>query len=326
MKLKYHLNIAITLLMVCSTASAEKITTGEFVLDFDDAALLSLPTQIINTSWFDETNSADKTGTQLRSSENPGCFIPEAYAFNVFSETINTPPKGLEERVPQASTFDYTGDPSTGTGIIGLAGIHMIGGAFAGSLSFGDYHLSYDETRVNNGANGSGWVLTNNVSFPAPTFDLTNVTTTIIDDTNFSLSGDVVLTATIASMLLGEEGYDVGNFTFTTQPSTGDIARYSAKSKQLMIPTIKVDDKFYNVALTRVESETGQISLDLSCAKITNSTSKTMSEYDTTSGVVTIPTVEIRDTKGSLGEISSVQLKLVEGSNPLKFTVMKIGE
>ena len=327
MKLKSNLNTTLVTagLLFCSAVSADKVTTGEFVLNFDDAALLNIPTEIVNTAWFDEENSADKTGAAMRAVENPGCFIPETYTLKVFGDSIPTPPSGLQERVPQASTFDYTDDPSTGTGVIGLSGVHLIGGAFAGQLSFGDYHLSYDVSREGNAANGSGWFLTNNISFPAPAFDLTNVKTTIIDENNFTLAGDVVLTAGVAAMLLGTEGDDVGNFTFTTQPSMGPLASYSIKNKLLMLPVVKVGEKNYNVTLKLADSDNGQAMLDINCAKETTTNSAMPTDYDAETGIVNIPKLQIIDSNGLLGEMP-VQMKLIEGSSPLKFAVIKVGQ
>ena len=328
MKLKSYLNVvlAITGLVLCSSASANKVTTGRFVLDFDEVAWLNLPTQLANTAWFDEKNSKDKTGAQLRAVKNEGCFVSDAYIFNVFGESVDTPPTGLQERKPQISTFDYKGDPKTGKGVIGLAGVHLIGNAVVGQLSFGDYHLSYDATHVGNSANGSGWVLTNNVSFPAPAFDLTNVKTTIIDDTNFSLSGDVVLTEAIATMISSKVGTDVGNFTFTTEASAKqEMPRYVVKTKTLMIPVIKAAGKNYNVSLSLMNADVSEPSLEITCAKATTATADNAPEYNIKTGIVRLPKVEVVDTTGAIVEIP-VQLKAVQGSAPLKFKLHKVGE
>ena len=215
MRLKSGLNIAVAAgFVISSAASAGVVTGGEFVLDFDEAALSGLTSQLNNNAWWDAAASADKGEADMRTLPAPGA-VPDSFTFAVFGSSVPTPPAGLPGRFPKASTFDYTGDPTTGTGVIGLAGAHVADGSFNGELIFGDYDLRYDASRVGNAAGGSGWFLTNNISFSSESWDLTNVATTIIDGNNFSLSGDVALTAATGGFLGGAAGTDIGDFSFT---------------------------------------------------------------------------------------------------------------
>ena len=197
-----------------SVASAAAVTSGEFVLDFDENTMSGLSAQPHIDRWFDGTASADKSETDMRT--NPAYAssnaAPGSLTFSVNGS--GTPAgTGLEGRSPQASTFNFTDSsaPETGSGTIGLAGVYIFGNNTSDlPASAGDFGLA---------PSGSDWVLTNNINFAVPAFTLGNVTITAIDDDNFSLSGDVFFTAANAGFTGGSgttADTDIGDFSFTT--------------------------------------------------------------------------------------------------------------
>ena len=305
-------------LIISSAVSAATVTGGEFVLDFDETVLSGLPAQIKNSAWFDQAASADKTATTMLNATAQS-DVPDAFTFQVFGSMISTPPVGLEGRNPVVSNFNYTGDPTTGTGKIGLAGVHQIS-SLAGNIVAGDYDLNYDSDRVGNVANGSGWYITNNLSFPLISYDLSNVTTTIIDDNNFSLSGDVALSGAFAQMIQApdKKGLDVGDFTFTTVVSEAASATYSFKSQLLTLPVVKVANENYTAILKLVDLGGGNFAFDLVSAVATMETSEMPAEYNAATGIVKMPKVALITASGMSGKIKA-EMKLIAGSAPLRF-------
>lgn len=89
MRLKSSLNFSlITTGMAISFATlATPVTTGEFILDFDEAALAGLPTKIVNSVWYDETDSTNKTATELLTGKPQGP-APDSFTFKVFGSTF----------------------------------------------------------------------------------------------------------------------------------------------------------------------------------------------------------------------------------------------
>ncbi len=318
MRLKSTFNIAMVTagLVISSAVSAADITTGTFMLDFDEAALLALPPQARNSAWFDKDASADKTATAILAAAAQAS-VPDVFELSVFDSTISTPPLGLEGRNPVASTFNYTGDPRTGTGKIGLAGVHQIS-SIAGGIVGGDYDLNYDADRVGNAANGSGWYLTNNIGFTLVAYDLSNVVMDIIDESNFKLSGDVVLSSGFAQMLMATEGADVGDFSFSTVAAKAALANYSFESQLLTLPVVKVADENYKAILKLVDLGNGKLAFDLLSAVTTMDTSEVPAEYNAATGVVNMPKVALMGTDGMTGKVKA-EMKLVEGSSPLRF-------
>ena len=197
-----------------SVASAAAVTSGEFVLDFDENTMSGLSAQPHIDRWFDGTASADKSETDMRtnsayasSNAAPGSLT---FSVNGSGTPVGT---GLEGRSPQASTFNFNNSsaPETGSGSIGLAGVYIFGNNSSDlPASAGDFGLA---------PSGTDWVLTNNINFAVPAFTLGNVTATALDDDNFSLSGDVFFTAANAGFTGGPgttADTDIGDFSFTT--------------------------------------------------------------------------------------------------------------
>ncbi len=211
MKLKTTLTLTAAGLFASSVTSAAAVTSGEFVLDFDEGTLSGLSAQPHIDGWFDGAASANKSEPDMRQniSSNPA---PGSLTFSV-NGTGTPAGTGLEGRFPQASTFNFDNSsaPETGSGSIGLAGVYIFGNNSSDlPASAGDFGLA---------PSGTDWVLTNNLSFAAPAFTLGNVTATAIDDDNFSLSGDVFFTAANAGFTGGPgttADTDIGDFSFTT--------------------------------------------------------------------------------------------------------------
>ena len=211
MKLKTTLTLTAAGIFASSVASAAAVTSGEFVLDFDEGTLSGLSAQPHIDGWFDDAASANKSEPEMREniSSNPA---PGSLTFSV-NGTGTPAGTGLEGRFPQASNFNFdnSSTPETGSGSIGLAGVYIFGNNSSDlPASAGDFGLA---------PSGTDWVLTNNISFAAPAFTLGNVTATAIDDDNFSLSGDVFFTAANAGFTGGPgttTDTDIGDFSFTT--------------------------------------------------------------------------------------------------------------
>ena len=323
MKLKMGLNIAAATIGLALTtgASATGITTGQFVLNFDEQALLDLPAAVVMSAWFDEAASADKAAGDMLTAASQDS-VPDAFTFNVFGSTITSPPVGLDDRKPVASTFSYIGDPTTGTGKIGLAGVHQIKGNFNGALVSGDYDLDYDAERIGNEANSSGWYLTNHIGFNLPAYDLTNVSTTIIDDNNFSLSGDVVFTDSNAAMMMTETGVKAGTFTFTTvtsaMPMVEMSAQFASDTNLLTLPSVNVGGTYYKAVL-KLAMVDGNIAFDLVTANPA-SMADNASEFSSAIGMLKIPSVDLVDGSGNITiTIANAELTLVSDSNPFQF-------
>ncbi|OQK17916.1 hypothetical protein AU255_08660 [Methyloprofundus sedimenti] len=323
---KYLTQFLILCGLVLSTCvSAGSVTKGAFVLNFDEASLFNLDVQVKNVNWFDSAASAEKTPQEMRDTA-PSESVPDSFTFAVFGSSIPTPPLGLEERAPQPSTFQYEGDPTTGIGRIGLAGFHIIS-TLAGGVSMGDYALSYDASRIGNNAGGSGWFITNYHAFRLESFDLTNVEVTLIDEENFSLSGDVVIASELALLLSAEEGTDVGDFTFTTvadsDPSLdASIASYSFATQILTLPMIMSDGGHYTGTFTVSILQDKRVALDLTSIAISASMTETHAMFDINTGVLSMPEVVLLDIGEASGDKIEATMKLEAGYFPARFILL----
>ena len=327
MKIKEDLTKILTLcgFMLSTCVSAGSVTTGAFVLDFDETSLFNLGVQVENVNWFDSAASADKTPQEMREAA-PSESVPDRFTFAVFGSSIPTPPFGLEERAPQSSTFQYEGDPTNGTGRIGLAGFHIIS-TLAGGMSMGDYALSYDASRIGNNAGGSGWFITNYHAFRLEAFDLTNVEITLIDEENFTLSGDVVIASDLALMLSAEEGTDVGNFTFTTVADSNPgldagIANYSFATQILTLPVIMTDGGHYTATFAVSILQDRRVALDLTSIALSTSMNKTHAIFDMSTGVLSMPEVVLLDIGDASGDKIKATMKLQAGYFPARFILL----
>ena len=329
MKIKSNIKLAVVAagIALASNASAVQVTTGEFELDFDEQGLLDLSAQVRNTGWFDSVVSADKTPQEMRDTP-PSDSVPDSFVFKVFGSSIPTPPVGLQERAPQVSTFEYEDDPTNSTGLIGLSGFHVID-TLLGGMSMGDYSLSYDATRIGTGGNNSGWAIDNHHAFLLKAFDLANVEITLIDDTNFSMSGDVVIASGLSLMLGADEGTDVGDFTFTTVAEAdpyidGTVANYSFETELLILPVVKVGDENLSVTMRLVTLADGQAGLELKSADLTDMQSEKYAEFDSSTGELSIPELVLLENTTAGANKIMAELQLEANSFPSKFTIKTI--
>jgi len=327
MKIKTNLTKVLVLsgMVVSASVSAGDVNTGAFVLDFDEAQLLNLGAQVENVNWFDSAASADKTPQEMRETA-PSESVPDSFTFDVFGSSIPTPPLGLQERAPQPSTFQYEGDPTTGTGRIGLAGFHVIS-TLAGGMSMGDYALSYDASRIDNGAGGSGWFIVNYHAFRLESFDLTNVEVTVLDDDNFTLSGDVVIASELALMLSAEEGTDVGDFNFTTVADStpgldASIANYSFATQMLTLPMVMAGGEHYAATFVASVLEDGRFALDLKDIAANSAMTASHAMFDMSTGILNMPEIVLQDNGDVSGDKISATMKLEAGYFPARFILM----
>jgi len=331
MKIKANLTKALVLsgMMMSASVSAGDVNTGVFVLDFDEAQLFGLGAQVENVNWFDSASSADKTPQEMRDTV-PADSVPDSFTFAVFGSSIPTPPLGLQERAPQPSTFEYEGDPSTGTGRIGLAGFHVIS-SVAGGMSMGDYALSYDASRIDNGAGGSGWFITNYHAFRLESFDLTNVEVTVIDEDNFTLSGDVVVASELALMLSVEEGTDVGDFNFTTVADSipgldASIANYSFATEVLTLPMVMANGEHYAATFTASALDDGRFAFDVKSIAASSAMTEAHAMFNMSTGVLNMPEIVLQDNGDASSDKISATMKLESGYFPARFILMSTSE
>ena len=126
----------------------------------------------------------------------------------------------VPSRSNQATTFSFNPNDITGSasGEIGLDGVgryRVDTGTATNRILVGDFALQYVPGNEGLTPGQSGWTLINYISFKAEAFDLFNVST-VLNQGNLSLSGNIGLGPDLASMLNGTEGAIVGNFSFQT--------------------------------------------------------------------------------------------------------------
>lgn len=163
--------------------------------------------------FFDQATAATVPGSQRGSYQVvPGyAEIPSTglqYAVNG-STVTNLPGNNTK---PTNFTFD-TSDPSgTASGAVGFGGLMRFRGSWAAPnysssyFSWGEFTLEYHPESAVDGA--SGWTLWNHVSFPAHSFDLLNVATTVGSDHSLTLSGDLRFSPGTASSFFSPDDAD----------------------------------------------------------------------------------------------------------------------
>ncbi|NOT86341.1 MAG: fibronectin type III domain-containing protein [Methylococcaceae bacterium] len=112
--------------------------------------------------------------------------------------TSTIPPFNIV-RILQATTLNYTGSPTSGTGKVGFSGaLRLKSDVFTGWLKMPEWSLYYDAARVNIGGFGeSGWIIKANEAGspdgfgPHTIFALKNVTTSSVNGA-LNLSGDLI--------------------------------------------------------------------------------------------------------------------------------------
>ena len=214
--------------------AASTLVSGGATIDYDAAAWATLAggfnvsgyEALVLNEYFDQAGVTSRTGTQLLTDE----IVANPSTTGLYHALNGPSVTNLAGRTNQPTTFSYSpGSLTSHTGTIGLGGVSrwdvnsLLGG---GILGFGDFTLQYDPSRLL--AGGSGWSLRVYLAGGggATAFDLQNVVTNATD-TSLSISGDLGVSFEMANYYLltpGDQGKDVGNFSFTAvavpEPST----------------------------------------------------------------------------------------------------------
>ncbi len=230
---------AMTGLLASTTASATTLNAssgGTFTFDLDSNALgqYVFGSAVGNNGYylanFWDTAASDYANPANTDNSFVGATgTAEIPALNLVHELTATGPNPTGQasgRHVVGTTAGFAIDSGTLAGVpitsIGLGGVvgeklGMTGvqGFFApnypGTLINGDFSLQYDPSRQVSGA--SGWFIANNISFTMAVYDLANLALTSTDETNWLLTGDLLMAPDNASMLLGDAYVDVGNFS-----------------------------------------------------------------------------------------------------------------
>lgn len=222
-------------LLVTTSLRADTLVSGSGMFDFDSAAWASVAgganvpgfEALTLDEAFNQAAANARTGAQILADEvvaNP--------AYTGISFDLNGPSvSNLTGRTAQPTDFSFTpGNLTAHTGAIGLGGVTrwtvnpLLGG---GGLLFGDFTLSYDVSRQLVG--GTGWALKGNIAPAGVAFDLQNVTTSTVGNT-LTISGDLGLSWEVANFLFatpGDQGKDMGNFTFTGVTAVPEPTAYA---------------------------------------------------------------------------------------------------
>ena len=216
-------SLCIASVLCATSASAAVLSTGAATIDYDNAAWAGLGGGanvpgfefVLPDEFFNQAAANARTSAQILGDE-----IQAAPSFSGLVFDLNAPTvSNLAGRTTQATTFafDPSGSLTAHTGVIGLGGVTRwaVNPLLGGKLVAGDFTLAYDPARLLVG--GSGWGLTNNVAPVGVVFDLKNVSTAIGANT-ISVSGDLTISYEVANFILGvagDQGKDVGNFSFT---------------------------------------------------------------------------------------------------------------
>jgi len=224
--------IAIMLLIINSpSALASSVSGGGMTLNIDSEQLAAAFTWDVDPDrpsfyveeYFDATQAVSRTSAELLTDHivaGTGEISGIGRQFTVNS-SITT---GLNK----ANDFSFAANDLTGTaaGAIGLGGamrfrlnksfsIDPVTGEEQGNRAITAYYtLEYDVIRADAESGRSGWAIFNHHSFRAGIFDLSNISTTLTDD-SLTLSGDLVLAEGFDHMG-GEFGSIIGDFSFQT--------------------------------------------------------------------------------------------------------------
>lgn len=229
--------LALTAAIAPSAASATTLNAsagGTFTFNFDHSAFNEYVfgaanngtgfylSRFFNTADSDYTTKSD--GYFLANND----YTPDssaAFVHDVTAVSATNPTGQQSGRFVKSTTTNFSINSSTlaGTGTLGMTGVQDFRLPFYSdgttSLLFGDFSLKYGVASRQGawddlGQTGtpSGWYLTNNISFSAVAYDLTNLVVAYTDANNWSFSGDLLMSPENADFLVGTRLKDVGNF------------------------------------------------------------------------------------------------------------------
>lgn len=228
-------------------------------------------------------------------------IVSDNIRFTVNGTTITPAPED-SGRFLQANTFNYTDDPTKGTGEIAFSGaIRYHSDVWPGTLLMREMTLSYEAGRVNKEKLGeSGWVIKAHEPYFGTTtiFDLTDVKTSTVNGA-LKLSGNVFMTDTWAALLAIPPGIKVGevrlipagdnNPTPVPVPNLA-VATYNDSTKVVNIPDVQVGNQHYQVALQlQANNLFGLKTADL----LSSAASAEPAVYDLANNRLTIPKVQV---------------------------------
>lgn len=126
-----------------------------------------------------------------------------------------------------ADTSSESAFTSESRGHLSLVGAVRLSSTL-GNILLGDFTLEYLPATEK-------WQVVSHISFPATAFNLENVALTVSDDNAFRVTGDLVGSAQLASLITGAEDVILGKITFTT----GNISAPSPNPTPPPTPTPK---------------------------------------------------------------------------------------
>ncbi|NOT85092.1 MAG: hypothetical protein HOP02_10045 [Methylococcaceae bacterium] len=236
-------------LLVPALANANS-ANGHFILKFDQTTLMKMnggSTEIGQRWWWVE-DFLDQSFNNVaidggEPNPTPGLeALPNAIVemdFAVNAPDIPAAPAEASRQL-QPTSFNYTDDPTKGTGKIGLSGaFRMRSDSRKGYLLPKDLSLAFYPERVGKGGSSiyeeinpeahgeSGWaIMTNEYYFNTRgLFDLVNVTTSTVNGA-LSLTGDLIWAAEWGSFMLLDRDVKVGTVTLIPtgdQPPPGSV-------------------------------------------------------------------------------------------------------
>jgi len=224
--------IAVMLLTINTpSVLASSVSGGGMTLNIDSEQLAAAFTWDVDPSrpsfyveeYFDATQAVSRTSAELLTDHIvAGTGEISGIGRQLAVNSVST--AGLNK----ANDFNFSANDLTGTatGAIGMGGamrfrlnksfsIDPVTGEEQGNRAITAYYtLEYDAIRADTESGRSGWAIFNHHSFRADIFDLSNISTTLTDD-SLTLSGDLALAAGFNHMG-GEFGSIIGDFSFQT--------------------------------------------------------------------------------------------------------------
>lgn len=246
-----------------SSVSALNVTSGVFIQTVDEATLLDSANMEV-AEFFNAEESAKRLIDGFKDDLVQG---DSSLPANKFVYEINSPTLAIEGRSTWPSSFTYSADDVTGTGVgaIGLAGVMRFGLPNDEYFLMGDWTIEYDAKRIEDG--GSGWFMTNEFQIPVLAIDILDETI-ITGPDSFFLSGYMgwspEFTKSFSGAVPEKETYrKIASFVMCAQDDEV-IAANSAKQIPCVFPNITINGKTGDVEVNSVNE--ASLALDLGLA------------------------------------------------------------
>lgn len=167
--------------------------------------------------------------------------------FVVNGASIASPNPTLRTNV--ATNFSFNDDPTKATGQVGFSGaIRFRSDSWKGILSMSELSLHYEASRA--AAGGTGWVIKTNQPFFGSNglFDLTNVTTYVINGA-LGLTANVAFALEWSVVMAILPGDIVGNVCLQPAAASTDNASYDMCTQGVTIQDVQVQNQHFQVQL-----------------------------------------------------------------------------